>query len=266
MKTKLVDLIDPEVLSDLIEERINGNSTFLPLAKENRELVGVAGSTITVPTLVIDGSAAAIVAEYGTIPTKKLTSKTVSVQVKKAGEGVSVSDEVLNSALGDPLNNAANQISDAIGTRISLDILEDLLATENVIEGDLTLSTLDKAVGSFKDNYFDPKVIIINEEDYDTVRALVTDDFNRPTPLTDDVIINGSRDMLFGAQIVVDRNVEVGTILVAKPEAVTIYVKEGLSIELDRKADSASTTIYGTKHYATHLSNPSKVVKIDIGL
>ena len=48
-QTKITDLIDPEVMSDMIDAKIESKITVSPFAKIDRTLVGVPGDTITVP-------------------------------------------------------------------------------------------------------------------------------------------------------------------------------------------------------------------------
>ena len=48
-QTKLANLIDPEVFSDLISAELPNAIRFSPLATVNRELVGQPGSTLNFP-------------------------------------------------------------------------------------------------------------------------------------------------------------------------------------------------------------------------
>ena len=67
MATKLSNLIDPEVFSDLISAELPNKIRFSPLATVNRELVGQPGSTLNFPAWVYIG-AAEDVAEGEPIP------------------------------------------------------------------------------------------------------------------------------------------------------------------------------------------------------
>ena len=84
-QTKLANLIDPEVFSDLISAELPNAIRFAPLATVNRELVGQPGSTLNFPAWVYIG-AAEDVAEGEPIPLDEMSQTQKGVQVKKAAE------------------------------------------------------------------------------------------------------------------------------------------------------------------------------------
>ena len=49
MQTKLVNLVNPQVLKDMISASLVDAIRFAPLARVDRTLVGQAGNTVTVP-------------------------------------------------------------------------------------------------------------------------------------------------------------------------------------------------------------------------
>ena len=49
-KTKLSNIINPEVMSDMIEAKIEAQCKITPYAHVNTDLQGTAGDTITVPS------------------------------------------------------------------------------------------------------------------------------------------------------------------------------------------------------------------------
>lgn len=55
-QTKITDLIDPEVMSDMIDAKIESKITVSPFAKIDRTLVGVPGDTITVLSISISAT------------------------------------------------------------------------------------------------------------------------------------------------------------------------------------------------------------------
>ena len=48
--TKLIDLIDPEVMADMISAKVDKKMVVTLIAKIDNTLVGTPGSTITVPS------------------------------------------------------------------------------------------------------------------------------------------------------------------------------------------------------------------------
>lgn len=47
--TKLANLLDPQVVADLVDKKLIYNIRFAPLAEVDTTLVGVPGSTLTLP-------------------------------------------------------------------------------------------------------------------------------------------------------------------------------------------------------------------------
>ena len=100
--TYLNDIINPQVMGDMIEAKIPHMLKFTPFAKVDTTLVGVPGDTKTVPSWNFVG-AAEDVAEGAEITTKKLTAASTTFTIKKAMQSVGITQEAINSGLGDPV-------------------------------------------------------------------------------------------------------------------------------------------------------------------
>lgn len=48
-RTKLANMVDPEVMADILSAKLEDLIRFAPLARIDRTLVGRPGSTVTVP-------------------------------------------------------------------------------------------------------------------------------------------------------------------------------------------------------------------------
>ena len=120
--TKLNDIINPEVMGDMIEAKIPHLLKFTPCAKIDTTLVGVPGDTKTVPSWNFIG-AAEDVAEGEEVDTQKLTASTATFTIKKAMRSVGITQESINSGLGDPVGAAEAQLAKAIAVKLDADVL-----------------------------------------------------------------------------------------------------------------------------------------------
>ena len=120
--TMLNDIINPQVMGDMIEAKIPHMLKFTPFAKVDTSLVGVPGDTKTVPSWNFVGSAEDV-AEGASITTKKLTASSATFSIKKAMQSVGISQESINSGLGDPVGAAESQLAKAIAVKLDADVL-----------------------------------------------------------------------------------------------------------------------------------------------
>ena len=90
--TYLSDLFDPQVIADLIDQKLTDNIVFAPLAMVDNTLEGRAGSTVTLPYYSYIGAASAVSEGYD-IPLTKLAQTTTSIQVSKYGKALQLTDE-----------------------------------------------------------------------------------------------------------------------------------------------------------------------------
>ena len=123
--TMLNDIINPQVMGDMIEAKIPNMLKFTPFAKVDTSLVGVPGDTKTVPSWNFVG-AAEDVAEGAEIETKKLTASSATFTVKKAMQSVGITQESINSGLGDPVGQAESQLAKSIAVKMDVDVLDVL--------------------------------------------------------------------------------------------------------------------------------------------
>lgn len=67
-----------------------------------------------------------------------------------------------------------------------------------------------------------------------------------------------------GVNLFTKKDAVKGTIVVATPEAVTLFNKKGTEVEQDRDADIRENTIWARKYYLAALTDATKAVKITI--
>lgn len=131
--TMMSDLINPEVLGELIEEKLQAQLKATKYAKLDHSLEGNPGDTKKVTAWGYVG-AANEVGEGEQVERRALTTSTAQYTIKKAGLQIPVTQEAVNSGAGKPLAVAARQISKAIADKIDNDVVEQALNADTVIK------------------------------------------------------------------------------------------------------------------------------------
>lgn len=122
--TKMQNMINPEVMGDMLDAKIEAQLKITPYAKVDTTLEGVPGDTKTVPAWNYIGDAEDI-AEGEEIDTTKMTSSKSTFTIKKAMKSVSITQESINSGLGNPVGQAETQLVKSIAGKVDSDVLEE---------------------------------------------------------------------------------------------------------------------------------------------
>lgn len=273
-QTKIAQLVNPEVLADMVSAKLPKMIKFTPLAYVERELVGQPGNTVTVAKWVYSGDAKDITEGEAIVPDQLTTDKS-TMTIKKAGKGVEVTDEALLSGYGDPLGQAAHQISLAIANKVDNDlVVEAKKANQYVDDAPTTGDALDKALAIFADEEDARYVALVNPEDAIALRKDTVKEWIRGSEIGANIVVSGTFGETHGVQIVRSKKVEKGkgflvkvsavetdTDDVAKYGAFVINLKRDVAIETDRDILKKTTVITGDEHYGVYLYDPTKVVK-----
>lgn len=273
-QTKLAQMINPEVMADMVSAKLPKMIKFTPLAYVERMLVGQPGTTVTVPKWEYSGDAKDI-AEGVAIEPDQLTTKKATMEIKKAGKGIELTDEAVLSGYGDPIGQATHQIALAIANKVDNDLVEEAKkATQFVAEAPTTVDALDKALAVFADEEDARYVALINPEDAIALRKDTAKEWVRGSEIGANIVVSGTFGEAHGVQIVRSKKVEKGkgflvevsavgtdTDDVAKYGAFVINLKRDVAIETDRDILKKTTVITGDEHYGVYLYDPSKVVK-----
>lgn len=273
-QTKIAQMVNPEVLADMVSAKLPKMIKFTPLAYVERELVGQPGNTVTVAKWVYSGDAKDITEGEAIVPDQLTTDKS-TMTIKKAGKGVEVTDEALLSGFGDPLGQAAHQISLAIANKVDNDLVEEAKkATQFVADAPTTGDALDNALAVFSDEEDARYVAIINPADAIALRKDTAKEWIRGSEIGANIVVSGTFGEAHGVQIVRSKKVEKGkgflvkvsavntdTDDVAKYGAFVINLKRDVEIEKDRDILKKTTVITGDEHYGVYLYDPTKVVK-----
>lgn len=273
-QTKIAQMVNPEVLADMVSAKLPKMIKFTPLAYVERELVGQPGNTVTVAKWVYSGDAKDITEGEAIVPDQLTTDKS-TMTIKKAGKGVEVTDEALLSGYGDPLGQAAHQISLAIANKVDNDLVaEAKKATQYVDDAPTTGAALDKALAVFEDEEDARYVALVNPKDAIDLRADTVKEWVRGSEIGANIVVSGTFGETHGVQIVRSKKVEKGkgflvkvsavetdTDDVAKYGAFVINLKRDVAVETDRDILKKTTVITGDEHYGVYLYDPTKVVK-----
>ena len=284
--TKIEDLINPEVLAPMISAKIEKKIIVSKIAKVDSTLVGQPGNEVTVPQYKYIGDAEDV-AEGVAMGTAKLETGSTSFTIKKAGKGVSITDEAILSGYGDPVGESEKQLATAIANKIDNDVLAVLVkpyvsvtaedgvqliydgsASKISYEGVVDAEDLfDEEVSSDKVLYIHPKQMTTLRKDPNFISA---DKYDGKVTTSGEVGKIGTCRVVRSKKVPLDSTSAYYLCPIVKMNndaeteadapAVTIYLKRDTQVERERKADSGITNIFTNKHYGVALTNTSKVV------
>lgn len=265
--TVLANLIDPEVMADLIEAQLPKAIKFSAIAPIDTTLVGVPGSTLTVPSYKYIGDADDV-AEGAAIEYSKLEQTKRTMTIKKAAKGVEITDEAVLSGLGDPVGEGQRQVRMAIASKIDNDILATALKAPLKLTADIDLDLIDKLEATFTDapdaiednNISTTGVLFVSYKDAAKLRKLAGQNWTRPTQLGDDILVKGLFGELLGWEIVRSMKVEQNQFVAVKPGALKTYLKRDIFAEVGRDMDHKVTKFNADEHYGVAIYNDALLV------
>lgn len=138
--TTMDKMINPEVMGDMINAKIEAQLKLTPYAKVDTTLQGVPGDTKTVPKWAYIGDATNI-DENTQIDYTQMATSSTTFSIGKAGKGVTITTEAINSGLGNPVGQAENQLAKSIAGKVDNDVLAAAY-TASVIVAPTTLATI----------------------------------------------------------------------------------------------------------------------------
>lgn len=201
--TKLSDIINPQVMGPMIDAKVEALCKITPYAKVDTTLQGVPGDTKTVPSWKFIGEAQDV-AEGEEVDTNKLTASSTTFTIKKAMKAVSITQESINSGLGNPVGQAESQLAKAIAQKVDNDVLAAAY-TGTVVVAPTTLATIAyngvvDAVTKFEDEEDGIEKVMFIHPKQET--ALLKDtSFLSADKFTGGVAVNGSIGKIAGCWI-----------------------------------------------------------------
>ena len=276
--TMMNNMINPEVMGDMIDAKISALLKITPYAKVDSTLVGVPGDTKTVPSWNYIGDAVDV-AEGAEVDLTAMTAATTTFTIKKAMKAVGITQEAINSGLGNPVGQAEKQLAKAIAGKVDADVLEAVL-TSSIVSGDgstaISYAGIVDAVGVFDEEEMTDKVLIIAPEQVTKLRK--DSDFISADKYNNNVMMNGEIGMIAGVRVVPSKKIVaadgVYTCPLIKLEpasaeteytedelpAVTIFLKKDTQTDAEWYPRTQTHEITTAKYYGVALTNEAKVV------
>ena len=260
--TFVSDLFNPEVVGQMIDEKLVSNIVFAPLATIDYTLQGRAGDTVTLPYFDYIGDAE-IVEEGKEIPVSKLSTQTKKVTISKIGKGVWLTDEAMLSGYGDPIGEAVRQIVLSLSSKVDNMLMSELNGnTKNVYtpSGTLTPDDIRKALALFGEENEGPKAIIVDPDFY--AELLEVKSWIPASEIAANAVIQGAVGMAYGCQVIVSERVKNNNFHIVKPGALAIFMKRDVLVESERSILNQSTLLTGSRLFAPYLYKPVSAIKI----
>jgi N4-gp56 family major capsid protein len=249
--TKMNNMINPDVMGDMIEAKIQAMAKLTPYAKVDNTLVGVPGDTKTVPSWNYIGDAEDV-AEGAEVDLTSMSATSTTFTIKKAMKAVGITQEAVNSGLGNPIGQAETQLAKSIVGKVDNDLLYAAYSSSNIYAAP-TLSAISyggivDANAKFEDEEDGiEKVMFINPAQEATI--LKDADFLSADKFTAGVAVNGSIGKIAGCWIKKSRKVKL--IVYEKANDGTITIVD------DDTAESSTA-----KHLSTVQAGCSSVVAV----
>lgn len=266
-ETKLSNLVDPEVMADMIRAKLTDNLRFAPLAKVDSSFAGRPGDKLTLPKYSYIGDADDV-AEGAAIPIEMLSATSEQVTVKKAGKGIKLTDEAVLSGYGDPMGEAAAQLTTAIAAKVDNDCMTALggikPAMTHTAAGTITSEVVADAMVKFGEDPDGDKVLFIAPAQLAQIRK--DPGYINKSEMATALMMSGTVGELWGCQLVVSNKIKAAagkyTNFIVKPQALAIYLKRDVELETARDIEHKLTVITADQHYATYLLDESRAVKL----
>lgn len=276
--TTMSNVINPEVMGDMIDAKIEALLKITKYAKVDTSLQGVAGDTKTVPSWNYIGDAVDV-AEGAEVDLTAMSAGTKTFTIKKAMKSVGITQEAVNSGLGNPIGQAEKQLAMSIAGKVDQDVMDAVL-TSSLISGDGTAKIgyagIVDAVGVFDEEEITDKVMFVAPEQVTTLRKDA--DFISADKYNNNVVMTGEIGMIAGAHIVPSKKIKavdgIYNCPIVKLEpanadseytedelpAVTIFLKKDTQTDAEWKPRTQTHEITTAKYYGVALTNEAKVV------
>lgn len=267
--TYLFDLIDPQVLADMIDQKLVDAIRFAPLAVIDDTLVGRPGSKVTVPKYSYIGDST-VIPEGSDIPITKLEQDSDEVQIHKIGRGTQITDEAVLSGFGNPMEEGANQLVLSIASMLDKEMLYALngitspmvyTGTKTLAQGGLEPEDVNNALELFGEDVDGEKVLLCAPALHTKLRN--TKEWVPASEIAANMLIKGAVGEAYGCQVVVSNKLKQGgAAFIVKPGALRLFLKRDTLVETARDIVNKSTIVTADKHEVCYLYDASKAIKL----
>ena len=277
--TTMANMINPEVMGPMINAKIEALAKLTPYAKVDTTLQGVPGDTKTVPSWNYIGDAEDV-AEGAEVDLTQMTAASTTFTIKKAMKAVGITQEAINSGLGNPVGQAEHQLAKSIVGKVDKDVLEAALTAATTV-GDGTAvigyGGIVDAATKFEDEEDGiEKVMFISPKQEATL--LKDPDFVSADKFQAGVAVNGSIGKIAGCWIKKSNKIKARSgvftcpIIKLEPDsaeteytedelpAITIFLKKDTTVDHEWFPKKQQHDITAAKYYGVALTNAAKVV------
>ena len=276
--TKLSNMINPEVMSQMISAKVEKKVAIMPFAKVDTTLAGQAGNTITIPVFGYIGDATNV-EEGASIGASALSTTHKQFTIKKIGRGVDITDEAILSGYGDPVGEANRQLAMSIVQKIDQDAIDALYGASlkyDDISNKISYAGIVDAIDKFEEEVNTEKVMFIHPKQLSQLRKDA--DFTSADKYVNGnyIAVNGEVGKIANCRVVVSKRVKeddthagyVNPIVKLsfdseteqETPALTIFLKRNVMVETSRDIDKQINMIRASEHYICALTDQSKVV------
>lgn len=264
--TLLSNLVNPQVLSDMINTKLVDLMRFAPLATIDYTLQGVPGNAITLPTYSYIGDAA-VLNENSELTPVALTASTVTATIHKIAKGVEITDEALLSAYGSPEDEISKQLALALASKMDNEMLVVLNSiasgmTQAPAASTVAPSDINAALEKFgEDIDMAEKVVVVSPALYTSLRT--TTGWLPASEISANRLVKGSVGEAYGCQVIVSNKLtSSGNAFIVMPGALRYFLKRDTLIEQDRDILYFKNVFTASKHGVCYLYDASRAVKI----
>lgn len=205
--TKMTDMINPQVMGDMINAKIEALLKITPYAKLDTTLQGVPGDTKTVPSWKYIGDAEDV-AEGAEVGLTDMQTDTTTFAIKKAMKAVGLTQEAINSGYGDPMGQAETQLAKSIAGKVDNDVFNAALKA-SLTSGDgsaqIKYAGVVDVVDKFDEENITAKVMFIHPKQLATLRKDA--DFISADKYNNNVMVSGEIGMICQTRIVPSKKV-----------------------------------------------------------
>lgn len=277
--TMMNNMINPEVMGDMINAKVEAQAKLTPYAKVDTTLQGVPGDTKTVPSWNYIGDAEDV-AEGAEVGLTTMTASQTTFTIKKAMKAVGITQESINSGLGNPVGQAEHQLAKSIVGKVDNDVLAAAL-TATVESGDgsakIGYEGIVVANGKFEDEEdgIEKVMFIAPAQEVDLQLDPM---FTSADRFTAGVAVSGSIGKIAGCWIKKSNKIKpvegvyTNPIIKLEPDsaeteytddelpAITIFIKKDIQVDHEWFPKKQQHDITATKYYGVALTNAAKVV------
>lgn len=276
--TMMAQMINPEVMGDMINAKIEALAKLTPYAKVDTSLVGVPGDTKTVPSWNYIGDADDV-AEGEEVGLTQMTASSATFTIKKAMKAVGITQEAINSGLGNPVGQAEHQLAKSIVGKVDNDVLEAALTGSVIVDTGAVIGYegIVSATTKFEDEEDGTeKVMFIHPKQ--EAQLLLDNNFLSADKFTAGVAVTGAIGKIAGCWIKKSKKVKAKSgvytcpIIKMEPDspeteytedelpALTIFLKKDVSVDHEWFPKKQQHDITAAKYYGVAKTNDAKIV------